>query len=1305
MRSVVSSSRILIEVIRRCLAVPRTARAPHWSTRLLLCCVLLIGLRSLTERSCFTKAAADETTRDERLAQQFLNVLRQRPRYGVAFDRVIAFHQDRGTLPTFVESLIADAQDETLDPDQRAVSTMLAGMVALQEGRSSAAIPLLKAAAQQRRTDAVAFWYLAQASAGAGDQAAAQEAFEAAIDCEPAKQDLLEIYRDYGRNLQQTGDGERAIGIWNRMIEEFPRDLLVRQQLADTLTELQERDQAIRQYEELAQLTTDRHKALQFRLKAAQLQAENGEPETARRQMESLLEQLKPDSWLYADVRRKIEATFVEDQDSAALVAWYEEWVKAHPDDVGALLRISRLAAIVDPDKAIRAAKEAVRKQPSDPVLQTGLIELLMQSGNVSAALQQCVQAEKDGLQVDRAFLTRWGELCLQDPQNDRTRQVDQAVEIWGRILQEGSDADTLSHVAALYRSVNRTEQATQLYEAAIRNAPDQFSLYRDLASMYLAGGDSTRAESVLELYAAPETRTADDLAAAATAIWDLNHSQSALQIMQRACSHGPSTPLRLQLAGWMRELWLEQREGHEAAATNGQAVNAPNSVPLSNDAITLQRVLDELQLAESEAATEAERQQAIEQWIQTLQLAGQLQPAIEQLAGRLNARTETHEIATAHAEWMRLAMMYEATEDLPAAIVAVQHAAQLVPNHIETLRRLAELLHEADRLSEAVAAWESISERDPRRSFLYLQTVAEIHLQLGQRTNALDAARRAAAAAEDTAGAATFLARIQLQLGEVDAAVQTLTGFADRHPDNAAAHASLATLLADLFRTREASDRYWKAFEQTSDLEEHEAIVIQLMTLAQRRREAEAMLQQLRTRTTRNFTPGDAAALMSAALQLAGDLPAAAEELQSAISAEPLNANLLRRRVAVAELMNDHATAVQFQQQLAQLRRDDDDERRRLAGLETLAESDSRADALLRSIRIGLVRPAQIVSRLDDLMSAGFDHEAGSVARQLLSVTGNDSTEPDPVVDVTPAELAQQCQYRYRLAIALWRQRNHDESREQFALLQKVMAEHANLLTPSSAGRETGFHSTSQSQTLPTGYSAFAAADQIARILLASSGGGMEGHSPVGRPAPRYWVCTDLAGCGMVADEILFRTASPPEQVRLVQQGMAELQQGAGEFRSRKYWPTFFHSIHSADAQIGWWIQLAQGNQQSEMQLGALLAAVAEDREAMLVSPVGMNPDSWQVSTAAVRLSPTQVEALLEFLLLRLRETPAWLQASTDPGAVSIRSAGLLPRLVTLLQWHGQAHRLLGQDVGGSESPDPSHSLIAIDVAIRIAC
>ncbi|MCA9061500.1 MAG: tetratricopeptide repeat protein, partial [Planctomycetaceae bacterium] len=1220
-------------------------------------------------------ATADEGSREQRLAEQFYKALRQRPRYGTAFDRVLNYHRDAGTQNQLLKQLKDEANDSAQDAEQRGVASMLAGMIDLQEGNPGEAVTMLSQAAGLRPRDATVHWYLAKACVRSSDMTSAVASFRTAIDAMPPKPDLLEIYQDFGKALQQSGQLEEALSIWKQMADEFPRDTMVRQRIADALSEARQFPEAITQYQELARLTSDRYQALQFQLKAAELTSRAGDPQAAREDMEKLLDQLKPDSWLSIDIRRRIEATFARDADPSSLAQYYEAWLSRHPDDVRTLARMSRLkSADGDPDKAREFLRRAIELSPTELSLYRQLIDVLVQSGHVAEAIQLCEQAESQGVRPDREFLTRWGQLYLQADDENQPARIRQAVAVWRRIPGDGSDAGSVADVALLFRGAGLTDEAISLYRTAIQDHPDQFPLYSSLAKLLSATDRREEAVSVIRQFPLNHP-SAESLSTAARFLYELKEAQPAIELMRSACSGESPLSDRILFSQMLRDQWLTL----QSAGTE----RTPDADALIDEAVR------NLSVAEQQATTPFENSRIIEELIQTWKVAGRLAVETEMLSRSLTDSEDDFTGEQRIHSWLKLAAMLEAGGQVPAAIETVRSAAKLAPERLDITRRLAELLQKADRLREAIEVWALAAEADPQRRFQYFRSISELELSLGNREAALAAARTAFEHAATDPEIVTFLAQMQLDLGEADAAIGTLRDFAGRSQDNAAAHAALAAALADQFRTPEAVQSYWEAFDYADSVDEQESVVVNLMLLAQRSRQTTEIMRQLRMRTARIPDPLDAAVLNSTALLAIGDPDASFRELESLLVTQPGNTRLLRRCVRLAEIRGDHEAAVEFQTRLSE-HSAEGDERSRLTALEVLAESDSVGDALLRSFRAGLLSREELVDRIDSLIASGQEAEAASVCQQLLN---------------RPGDSSESWQIPYRLAIALWRLGDRPAALEQFAGIASMPKHTASVVeeTPSdtlaadssAVSLSNTVNTESADNGLPQGYASWHATDSVCRILMLHGSAQLSFHSFSGRPDPKFWRVGNLRDCQMISDEIIFRSQPSPARRSQLGQAIGRLSQES-QPGSNALWTTFFRAMREFGPDVSLWIRQPEQGLHQETGLAAILCAVASDSAvADLSSPAP------QLSTAASRLTTEQLDDLVDALRLLIERNPQWLLSTQVPNLLPGQTESVIERVCHLLRWHGRTD-ILPASFSGNDSAEVSPA--ALRVALQIA-
>jgi len=188
-----------------------------------------------------------------------------------------------------------------------------------QRGQDAAAVEALGKAEAARPGDPLPAYYLGQELVLVGQPERAAEAFERAIGRRPQRNDLLEIFQALGRVYQRTQKADQALQVWNRREALFPDDLRVQEQIASALAEEDQPAQALPRFQALATKVKDAFRRVQLAMQAAELKVRLGRTDEALHDFESLLGQLRPDSWLHREVRRKMEEVFTRNDDQAGL--------------------------------------------------------------------------------------------------------------------------------------------------------------------------------------------------------------------------------------------------------------------------------------------------------------------------------------------------------------------------------------------------------------------------------------------------------------------------------------------------------------------------------------------------------------------------------------------------------------------------------------------------------------------------------------------------------------------------------------------------------------------------------------------------------------------------------------------------------------------------------------------------------------------------------------------------------------------------------------------------------------------------
>ncbi len=162
-------------------------------------------------------------------------------------------------------------------------------------------------------------FYLGQSLVLIGRPEEAAAAYERALQRKPRRNDLLDIFQALGRVYQRGQKLDQALAVWGRLEQLFPGDQQVQEQAASALAEEGQAEPALERYERLARSVRDPFRQAQLAMTAADLKVRLGRTEPALHDFESLLDKLRPDSWLYREVRRKIEDVFLRNDDQAGL--------------------------------------------------------------------------------------------------------------------------------------------------------------------------------------------------------------------------------------------------------------------------------------------------------------------------------------------------------------------------------------------------------------------------------------------------------------------------------------------------------------------------------------------------------------------------------------------------------------------------------------------------------------------------------------------------------------------------------------------------------------------------------------------------------------------------------------------------------------------------------------------------------------------------------------------------------------------------------------------------------------------------
>ena len=888
--------------------------------------------------------------RDRAVMNRFLGVVEKAPRRGTALDRVYGYHVERGTLDAFLKAY----QDRTAANPKDGAAWLILGLVESQRGRDAAAVAALRKAEAARPDDPMPSYYLGQSLVLVGQPDDAAQAFERAIDRKPNRADLLEIFQALGRVYQRAHRNEQALAVWSRLEKIFPDDPRVQEQIAASLAEESLPDQALPRYEALAKATKDKFRQVQFQVDAAELKVRLNRTADAMADFEGLLGRLDPESWLHREVRRKIEEIYTRGDDLAGLANYYEGWIKKNPEDVEAMSRLGKaLGSQGRLSEARGWYEKAVKLAPTRRDLRSSLIEqLVIEKKYPEAAAQYEAIAKTDPNNPD--VIREWGRLLLRDDSRPEPERKKAAAAIWRRMTDaRPDDPSTMVAVADLFRSAEMVDDAIALYKAAVAKSPGSPQYAEYLGEFYHRLKRPAEAVATWSRMAEPPNRNAKTLGRLAEVLSGFGYKLESLAAATEAAGlDRDDFDLQLRLADLLR---AAEKLDDEAK---------------------------QLELAAKAATSEEQTEGVLDRQIKNAQLAGRLGARIEAIRQEVEAKPD----ATSE-QWRVLARYVEADQKPAEALTLARKAVATDPKSksIPALAMVARLEEATGNLSGATLTLRKLAEVDRRGRTEYLTGVARLEARLGRKDAALKAGRDLLAAAPGQLDNHQFFAELCFQLGQVDEGLDALRRAVRLNEADPKALLGLAETLANQFRTEEAIEMFWRAFDKAADLEARLPIVTRLTALYLQRNQFDRLIARLERQGREADRQREMTICLAQAYSASGDFGTARAELERLLSTNPRDTKLLHQLAVLSESEGDPSTASKFQKQLVDIA-PSDESNAKLAQFYIQAGEIGEAEALwTRLTTDGQPESHRVLTALDTLLGTGKKEAILGITENLL--------------------------------------------------------------------------------------------------------------------------------------------------------------------------------------------------------------------------------------------------------------------------------------------------------------------------------
>lgn len=923
-----------------------------------------------------------EEQRERQIHERFVELLKRSPRFGTALDRVYGYHVERGTLDTFVEEL----QEGANQNDSDGTEWMLLGLFEYQRGNDGQAVKAFGKAEQLREEDPLASYYLGRAYLLLGDDQKAAEAYERALARKPTRIDLMEIFQGLGRIYQRAQDKTKAAEVWDRLETLFPDDTQVLEEIAYITAEEGDYEHALKRYQKLAADATEPYRRVQYDMQAGKMLIRLNKSDDAIELFEGTLKRLKPESWLFRDVRRQIEEVYLSTDDFNGLTKYYEKWLEQHDDDVEAMGRLAHILAMQGRlPEAQQWYARAIKLSPSNTDLRESLIARLIDAARYEQAIEQYAQLDKiDPGNPD--YIEKWGQLVFENPDGNRQTQTEEAKRIWNKMLEGHEDDPVIvTRVADLLRYAKLTEDAIELYKKAIALAPNN-SQYREyLGEYYHILKRTADAKETWQQIAAGPRHSRETLVRLAEVYAGFGFDEDALKTMKEACDLDPEFSDRLQYAVMLTDAG-EFDEAHQ-----------------------------QLDLALELAENDEELDNVLRQRIDAFLAANQLQSEIDKLQARLEGPA-----ADSAKGWLRLAVYLQAISRTDQAVDAIERALALDEKSIRTLSLAAGLYESVGRLDISVDTYRRLSNIDRQFRSEYLQKIASLEMRLGRTDDAIAAAEALIAAAPGNPENYSFYADLCFRLGKTDEGLDSLRRAVRANPGDPAALLTLAQALANQFRTADAIELYWQAFEKSEVLDDKLHVISAITELYLRTSHFDRLIEKLEIKQRLGSQNRDITLCIAAAYKNLGDFVKSREILEQLLTEENRDVVLLQELVRLANSASEYDEAARYQRRILELSPTPENELQ-LAQILLQSGEVEEAEALWIKLVAAEQDEHRVFKSLDQMILLGKHETALAILEKLLR------ENPD------------NWEALYRKGIALWKLGKKAESLAAFDALDAL--------------------------------------------------------------------------------------------------------------------------------------------------------------------------------------------------------------------------------------------------------------------------
>ena len=719
--------------------------------------------------------------RERALADRYEKVLVRNPIRGTAFQRLYELWANGEGIPAWVKRLEARA----LKAPSQAAWLLLLGYVAEQEDDVETALAHYRGASERDPKDWRASLARARLLQSLKRYEDALVAYTTTKALGPPPDLLMDIQRRLARLHLKVGERDEALKVWHELVDAFPEDVALRNELAELLASQGDEEAAIAMYEKLKAMSPDAYTKVQASWAIADLHLKGRRSAEAGRVFKGLLDGLAPESWLRKETHRRLEKAYRHRWDLAGLTKFYEAWLTEHPQDLDVEVTLAGLYAVTGKSRlALDRYGQVLQRSPTHVAAREALARLHMRVGraaDAAAEYEKLAAADPSNVEalvkMGDAWMWAWSR-----PPMER-RQLAEAA--WRRIATSSpKDPRRWVKAAEVFRWHLMVQIAIEHYQKAIDLAPDVPD-YHEFLAEYLHR---------------------------------LDRKSRAMLVIDGLVKDGRGVgENRLRHARILRT-WGQDAKCHESIDDGLKTVGAPYDFELL--VLKIELLLDKkqhdasgalLHQLDTVAKTVPQQRRAMQLRLEKARVAGQV---AEHLA-EIRAAQEKGDRQSA-LDFEYRARLEKAGGQAAVALRTVQDALDLHSESVPLIQYEAELYRHLGYRKEVVSALRRLIALQPHKESVLVEEIAELQRAAQEYEAAVQTARRLIELSPDSRRGYIVTSTLQWKGRDFDGAIRTLKDGLRQAPRDLTLRRELAMRLLAMAETKEALAQVRQAMDLT---------------------------------------------------------------------------------------------------------------------------------------------------------------------------------------------------------------------------------------------------------------------------------------------------------------------------------------------------------------------------------------------------------------------------------------------------------------------------------------------------------